>query len=145
MLGWKQKRIQIIKPSIKYPNCVARRKNLEFLFYWSLDHGRGMMTSYLGSLGYKSWKLTKIMPNSLKLLNHYILSNAPQKIRHWALKSVTIWRWMGIVFCGPFTNSFVPWLAWTWHGMDIVCTCKIWNMCKLNNANWNFVKGRAYN
>ena len=39
-----------------------------------------MMTSYLGSLAYKSWKLTKIMPNSLKLLNHYILSNAPQKI-----------------------------------------------------------------
>ena len=26
------------------------------------------------------------MPNSLKLLNHYILSNAPQKIRQWALK-----------------------------------------------------------
>ena len=26
MLGWIQKRIQIIKPSIKYPNCVARRK-----------------------------------------------------------------------------------------------------------------------
>ena len=46
-----------------------------------------MMTSYLGSLAYKSWKLTKIMPNSLKLLNHYILSNAPQKIRQWALKA----------------------------------------------------------
>ena len=44
-----------------------------------------MMTSYLGSLAYKSWKLTKIMPNSLKLLNHYILSNAPQKIGQWAL------------------------------------------------------------
>ena len=57
-------------------------------FYWSRDHGRGMMTSYLGSLAYKSWKLTKIMPNSLKLLNHYILSNAPQKIRQWALKLV---------------------------------------------------------
>ena len=55
-------------------------------FYWSRDHGRGMMTSYLGSLAYKSWKLTKIMPNSLKLLKHYILSNAPQKIRQWALK-----------------------------------------------------------
>ena len=27
-----------------------------------------------------------MMPNSLKLLNHYILSNAPQKIRQWALK-----------------------------------------------------------
>ena len=47
-----------------------------------------MMTSYLlGSLAYKSWKLTKIMPNSLQLLNHYILSNAPQKIRQWALKN----------------------------------------------------------
>ena len=34
----------------------------------------------------KSWKLTKIMTNSLKLLNHYILSNAPQNIRQWALK-----------------------------------------------------------
>ena len=45
-----------------------------------------MMTSNLGSLSYKSWKLTKIMPNSLKFLNHYILSNAPQKIRQWALK-----------------------------------------------------------
>ena len=47
-----------------------------------------MMTSYLGTLAYKSWKLTKIMPNSLKLLDHYILSNAPQKIRQWALKLV---------------------------------------------------------
>ena len=46
-----------------------------------------MMTSYLVSFAYKSWKLTKIMPNSLKLLNHYILSNAPQKIRQWALKA----------------------------------------------------------
>ena len=45
-----------------------------------------MMTSYLGSLACKSWKLTKIMPNSLQLLNHCILSNAPQKIRQWALK-----------------------------------------------------------
>ena len=44
------------------------------------------MTSYLGSFAYKSWKLDKIMPNSLKLLNHYILNNAPQKIRQWALK-----------------------------------------------------------
>ena len=44
------------------------------------------MTSYLGSLAYKSWKLTEIMPNSLKLLKHYILSNAPQKIRQRALK-----------------------------------------------------------
>ena len=26
------------------------------------------------------------MPNSLKLVNYYILSNAPQKIRQWALK-----------------------------------------------------------
>ena len=26
MLGWMQKRIQIIKPSIKYQNCVARRQ-----------------------------------------------------------------------------------------------------------------------
>ena len=26
MLGWMQKRIQIMKPLIKYPNCVARRK-----------------------------------------------------------------------------------------------------------------------
>ena len=43
------------------------------------------MTSYLGSSSYKSWKLTKIMPNSLKLFNHYILSNTPQKIRQWAL------------------------------------------------------------
>ena len=60
-------------------------------FYWSRDHGRGMMTSYLGSLGYKSWKLTKIMPNSLKLLNHYILSNAPQKIRQWALNAKKSW------------------------------------------------------
>ena len=42
-----------------------------------------MMTSYLGSLAYKGWKLTKIMPNSLKLLN--IHSNALQKIRQWAL------------------------------------------------------------
>ena len=40
-----------------------------------------MMTSYLGSLDYKSWKMTKIMPNSLKLLNHYILSRLlPKKI-----------------------------------------------------------------
>ena len=31
------------------------------------------MTSYLGSLVYKSLKLTKIMQNSLKLLDHYIL------------------------------------------------------------------------
>ena len=46
-----------------------------------------MMTSHLGSLAYKSWKLTKIMPNSLNLLNHYILSNAPPKIRQWALKT----------------------------------------------------------
>ena len=46
-------------------------------FYWSCDHGRGMMMSYLGSLVYKSWKLTKILPNSLKLLDHYILSNVP--------------------------------------------------------------------
>ena len=42
-----------------------------------------MMTLYLGSVVYKSWKLTKIMPNSLKLLNHYILSNTPPKIRQW--------------------------------------------------------------
>ena len=44
-----------------------------------------MLTSYLGSLVHKSWKLTKIMPNSLKLLNHYILSNAPQKYVSWPL------------------------------------------------------------
>ena len=48
-------------------------------FFWSRDHGSGMMTSYLGSLVYKSSKLTKIMPNSIKLLNHYSHSNAPQK------------------------------------------------------------------
>ena len=45
-----------------------------------------MMTSYLGSFAYKNWKLTKRMPNFLKLLDYYILSNAPQKIRQWALK-----------------------------------------------------------
>ena len=64
--------------------------SIDFLksFYWSCDHGRGMLMSYLrGSLAYKSWKLTKIMPNSLQLLNHYILSNAPQKICQWALKN----------------------------------------------------------
>ena len=43
------------------------------------------MTSYLGSRVYKSLKLTKIMLNSLKLLDYYILSNAPQKTRQWAL------------------------------------------------------------
>ena len=66
-----------------------------------------MITSYLGSLAYKSWKLTKIMPNSLKLLNHYILSNAPQKIRQWALKimvnsSVFI---IGTVYRPPSSDS----------------------------------------
>ena len=48
-----------------------------------------MMTSYLGSFAYESWKLTKIMPNFLRLLDHYILSNAPQKIRQWALKVIS--------------------------------------------------------
>ena len=64
-----------------------------------------MMTSYLGSLAYKSWKLTKIMPNSLKLLNHYILSNAPQKIRQWALKATrTQWAhsWSRVGLSNPF-------------------------------------------
>ena len=45
----------------------------------SRDHGRGTMTSYLGSLVYKSLKPTKVMPYSLKLLDYYILSNAPPK------------------------------------------------------------------
>ena len=54
-------------------------------FYRSRDHGRGIMTSYLGSLVHKSLKLTKIMPNSLKLLDCYILSNAPPKKRQQAL------------------------------------------------------------
>ena len=48
------------------------------------------MTSYLGSLVYKSLKLTKIMPNSLKLLDYYILSNTPPKKRQWALKNSTV-------------------------------------------------------
>ena len=50
-------------------------------FYWSRDHGRDIMTSHLESLVYKSLKLTKIRQNSLKLLDHYIHSNAPQKTR----------------------------------------------------------------
>ena len=61
-------------------------EKFRLFFHRSRDHGRGIMTSYLGSLVYKSLKLTKIMPNSLKLLDHYILSNAPQKIRQQALK-----------------------------------------------------------
>ena len=62
-----------------------------------------MMTSYLGSLAYKSWKLTKIMPNSLKLLNHYILSNAPHKIRQWALiaRTGSLLEWILFEVC-PF-------------------------------------------
>ena len=55
-------------------------------FYRSRDHGRGIMTSYLGSLAHKSLKLPKIMPNSIKLLDYYILSNAPPKKRQQALK-----------------------------------------------------------
>ena len=31
MLGWMQKRMQIIKPLIKYANCVARRQIWSFL------------------------------------------------------------------------------------------------------------------
>ena len=54
-------------------------------FYRSRDHGRDIMTSYLGSLVHKSLKMTKIMPNSLKLLDYYILSNAPPKKRQQAL------------------------------------------------------------
>ena len=44
------------------------RDKFRVFFYWSRDHGRGMMTSYLGSLSYKSWKLTKIM----QILSNYL-------------------------------------------------------------------------
>ena len=59
---------------------VSQAGLFRVFFYCSRDHKRGMMTSYLGSLAFKSWKLTKITPNFLKLLNHYILSNASQKV-----------------------------------------------------------------
>ena len=78
MLGRMQKGIQFIKPLMKYPNYVARRK-IRVFFYRSRDHGRDIMTSFLGSLVHKSLKLTKIMPNSPKLLDNNILSNAPPK------------------------------------------------------------------
>ena len=81
MLGRMQKGIQMIKPLMKYPNYVARIEKFRVFFYRSRDHGRGIMTSYLGSLVHKSLKLTKIMPNSIKLLDYYILSNAPPKKR----------------------------------------------------------------
>ena len=46
------------------------------------------MTSNLGSLAYKSWKLTKIMPNSLKLL--YIKKNSgPFSSRVFETKTAT--------------------------------------------------------
>ena len=57
-------------------------------FYRSRDHGCGIMTSYLGSLVHKSLKLTKIMPNSLKLLDYYTLSNVPPKNVSRPLKEV---------------------------------------------------------
>ena len=61
--------------------CSADVEKFIVFFYRSRDHGRGIMTSYLGSLAHKSLKLTKIMPNSIKLLDNYILSNAPPKKR----------------------------------------------------------------
>ena len=52
---------------------VQHVEKFRLFFYRSCDHGHGIMTSYLGSLVYKSLKVTKIMPNSLKLLDHYSL------------------------------------------------------------------------
>ena len=111
-----------------------------------------MMTSYLGSLAYKSWKLTKIMPNSLKLLNHYILSNAPQKILQWALKQnffahnlwhrVAIYVSVNIVHCLLSLPDFIRWKLGTNYRFcrtevnftsraQVMATCtKIWH--------WNF-------
>ena len=63
------------------PKLCSTYKNLGVFFYRSRDHGRGIMTSYLGLLIHKSLKLTKIMPNSLKLLDYNILSNGPPKKR----------------------------------------------------------------
>ena len=49
-------------------------------FYWSRDHGLGMMTSSLGSLAYKSWKLTK---TKCQILSNYLtitsLATHPKK------------------------------------------------------------------
>ena len=92
-----------------------------------------MMTSYLGSLAYNSWKLTKIMPNSLKLLNHYILSNAPQKIRQWAL-NITKCYHLGI------TNKVVA-FSDNYLMNDIViaksASTKYLGVTITHNLNWN--------
>ena len=54
------------------------------------------MASHLGSLVYKSLKLNKIMPNSLKLLEHYFSNSL---IIHAALtqpEHLILVRWMGL-------------------------------------------------
>ena len=46
MLGWMQKRIQIIIKPLLNTQVVYHVDKFRVFFYWSRDHGPGMKTSY---------------------------------------------------------------------------------------------------